>query len=145
VSGKQVKRFRTDGGGEYTSKKFAEYLKLEGIVNETTMPYTPQSNGVVERANREIMQRVRCMLDFAGLSKKYRVVLATGPGNPPAVRVLICDSVDFITRTGQNPEPGLAWRVVSRPGHGTVGISLGWNQTAVPNLQFLQLWLHFSM
>ena len=30
-SGKQVKRFRTDGGGEYTSKKFAEYLKSEGI------------------------------------------------------------------------------------------------------------------
>jgi len=28
-SGKQVKRFRTDGGGEYTSKKFAEYLKSE--------------------------------------------------------------------------------------------------------------------
>jgi hypothetical protein len=25
-SGKQVKRFCTDGGGEYTSKKFAEYL-----------------------------------------------------------------------------------------------------------------------
>ena len=70
-SGKQVKRFRTDGGGEYTSKKFAEYLKSEGILKETTTPYTPQSNGVVERANRTIMERVRCMLDDAGLSKKY--------------------------------------------------------------------------
>ena len=49
-SGKQVKRFRTDGGGEYTSKKFAEYLKSEGIIKETTTPYSPQSNGVVERA-----------------------------------------------------------------------------------------------
>jgi hypothetical protein len=57
-SGKQVKRFRTDGGGEYTSKKFAEYLKSEGILKETTTPYTPQSNGVVERANRTIMERV---------------------------------------------------------------------------------------
>jgi len=26
-SGKKVKRFRTDGVAEYTSKKFAEYLK----------------------------------------------------------------------------------------------------------------------
>jgi hypothetical protein len=26
-----VMRFRTDGGGEYTSKKFAEYHKSEGI------------------------------------------------------------------------------------------------------------------
>ena len=70
-SGKQVKRFRTDGGSEYTSKKFAEYLKSEGILKEMTTPYTPQSNGVVERANRTIMERVQCMLDDAGLSKKY--------------------------------------------------------------------------
>jgi len=71
-SGNQVKRFRKDGGGEYTSKKFAEYLKSEGISKETTTPYTPQCNGVVERANRTIMECVRCMLDDAGLSKKYR-------------------------------------------------------------------------
>jgi hypothetical protein len=69
-SGKQVKRFCTDGGGEYTSKKFAEYLKSEGILTETTMPYTPQSNGVVERANRTIMELVQCMLHNARLSKK---------------------------------------------------------------------------
>ena len=71
-SGKQVKRFHTDGGGEYTSKKFAEYLKSEEILKESIMPYTPQSNGVVEQANRTIMEHVRCMLDDDGLSKKYR-------------------------------------------------------------------------
>jgi hypothetical protein len=71
-SGKQVKRFRTDGGGEYTSKKFVEYLKSEGIIKETTTPYSPQSNGVVERANRTIMERVRCRLANAGHSKTYR-------------------------------------------------------------------------
>jgi len=41
VSGKQVKQFLTDGGSEYTSKKFAEYLKSEGIIKETTTPYSP--------------------------------------------------------------------------------------------------------
>jgi len=65
-----VKRFRTDEGGEYTSKKFAEYLKSEGIIMESTMPYSPQSDGVVEQANCTIMERVRCMLDDAGHSKK---------------------------------------------------------------------------
>jgi len=40
-SGKQVKRFRADGGREYTSKKFAEYLKSEGILEGRTPPYTP--------------------------------------------------------------------------------------------------------
>ena len=39
-----------------------------------TTPYTPQSNGVVEWANRTIMERVRCMLDDAGLSKKFWAV-----------------------------------------------------------------------
>jgi transposase InsO family protein len=70
-SGKQVKRFRTDGGGEYTSKTFAEYLESEGILKEMTRPYTHCTNGVVERANRTIMERVRCILDDARLSKKY--------------------------------------------------------------------------
>jgi len=69
--GKQVKRIRTDRGGEYTSKKFTEYLKSEGIIKETTTPYTPQSNGVFEWANHTIIECVRCMLDDAGLSKKY--------------------------------------------------------------------------
>jgi len=54
-SGKQVKGFRKGGGGEYTSKKFAEYLKSEGIQKETTTPDTAQSNGVVELANRTMM------------------------------------------------------------------------------------------
>ena len=57
-SGMQVKRFRTEGGGEYTSKKFAEYLKSEGIIKETTTPYSLQSSGVVKRANRTSMKRV---------------------------------------------------------------------------------------
>jgi hypothetical protein len=54
-SGKQEKRFCTDGDGEYISKKFVEYLKSEGILKETTVPYTPQPNGVVKRANQTIM------------------------------------------------------------------------------------------
>jgi hypothetical protein len=36
--GNQIKRFRTDGDGVYTSKKFAEFLKSEGILKETTTP-----------------------------------------------------------------------------------------------------------
>ena len=68
-SGKQVKRFRNDGGGEFTSKQFAEYLKSEGFLIETTMPYTPQSNAVVEQANHTIMERVWCMLDYAGFGR----------------------------------------------------------------------------
>jgi len=71
-SGKQVTRFRTDGGSQYTSKKFAEYLKSGGISKEMRMPYTRQCNGVVEQGNCTIMERVGCMLDNAGLLKKLK-------------------------------------------------------------------------
>jgi transposase InsO family protein len=70
-SGKRVQGFRIDGGGEYTSKQFAEYLKSEGIIKETPTPYTPQSNGVVERENHTIVYGVQYMLCDAGHSKKY--------------------------------------------------------------------------
>jgi hypothetical protein len=46
-------------------------LKKKGILKETTTPYTPQSSGVVEQANRTIMESVECMLDDARLSMKY--------------------------------------------------------------------------
>jgi len=72
-SGKQVKRFRTDGGGEYTSKKLTEYLKSEATLKKTTTHYTPQSNGVAERVNRKIMESVRRMMNDGLLSKKYWV------------------------------------------------------------------------
>jgi hypothetical protein len=57
-SGKLVKQFRTDGRGEYTSKKFTEYLKSEGILKEMTTPYTSQFHGVVERVNSTIMEHI---------------------------------------------------------------------------------------
>lgn len=51
---KSLKIFRTDGGGEYTSKAFNAYLDEHGISRETTNTYTPQENGVMERINQTI-------------------------------------------------------------------------------------------
>ena len=46
-----------DNGGEYTSKEFQEYLKAQGIHHETTVPHTPQQNGVAERKkNRTLIE-----------------------------------------------------------------------------------------
>jgi len=101
-SGKQVKRYRTDGGGEYTSKKFAEYLKSEGVLKETTTPYTPQSNGVVERANRTIMELVRCMLDNAGRWKNYWAFAVSVAVYLPERH---CDAIG----SRQDSVRGLAW------------------------------------
>jgi len=45
---KKLKVFRTDGGGEYFSNDFIQYLSNHGIIHEKTNPDTPQENGVVE-------------------------------------------------------------------------------------------------
>src|SRR5258708_8041467 len=50
-TGKTLKILRTDGGGKYTSNAFSTYLADNGIKCELTNAYTPQENGVSERAN----------------------------------------------------------------------------------------------
>ena len=63
----RVKSLRSDNGTEYSSQAFAEYCEIKGIKREYTIPYTPQQNGVAERANRTIMESVRSMLYHANL------------------------------------------------------------------------------
>jgi hypothetical protein len=60
-TGKSIKRLRTDGGGEY-EKWMGAHLKGSGIIHETTAPYSPDQNGVAERANRTIMERVNAII-----------------------------------------------------------------------------------
>ena len=69
-SGRKVKTIRTDNGGEYTSTRFEEYLKSEGICHERTVPKTPEQNGVAERMNRTLVETVRSMLMDAKLPHK---------------------------------------------------------------------------
>jgi len=66
--GRKIKRFRSDGGGEYTGQEFTKLLEHAGIVREVIAPYTPEQNGVAERANRTIIGRAKAMLYEAGLA-----------------------------------------------------------------------------
>jgi transposase InsO family protein len=71
VTGQKLAALRTDRGGEYLSKEFSTFLTAAGIQHELTPPYTPQHNGVAERANRTIFDAVRAMLHRAGLSSYF--------------------------------------------------------------------------
>ena len=62
LSGHKVKKLRTDNGGEFTSTEFESYLKEEGIDHQYTIPKTPEQNGVSERMNRTLVEKVRSML-----------------------------------------------------------------------------------
>ena len=68
---RRVKRIRTDNGGEYVSKKMDRLCKERGIRHQRTMPYTPQQNGVAERANRSILEMAESMLSKANMPVKY--------------------------------------------------------------------------
>ena len=67
----KIKVFRSDNGGEYTSKRFDEFLCIHGIARHTSAPYTPQQNGVAECANRTIVEMARSMIHSQGLGQEF--------------------------------------------------------------------------
>lgn len=66
-TGQRIKKLRTDNGREYLSKDFNNFLKEEGIQRQLSVEYTPQQNGVAERANRTLVEMARCMMLQANL------------------------------------------------------------------------------
>lgn len=70
-TGRKIKVLRSDNGGEYTGKAMVDFLKRAGIRHQLTAPYTPEQNGVAERANRTIVEKARCLLHSANLKKPF--------------------------------------------------------------------------
>ncbi|KAL1556436.1 Retrovirus-related Pol polyprotein from transposon TNT 1-94 [Salvia divinorum] len=70
-TGKKIKRLRTDNGLEFCSSEFNEFCNNERIVRHHTIRHTPQQNGVAERMNQTLLERARCMLFHAGLTRKF--------------------------------------------------------------------------
>ncbi|CAA7050352.1 unnamed protein product, partial [Microthlaspi erraticum] len=68
---KKVKALRTDNGLEFCNHAFDEFCRKFGIKRHRTCTYTPQQNGVAERMNRTIMEKVRCLLNESGLSEAF--------------------------------------------------------------------------
>lgn len=68
---KKVKRLRTDNGLEFCEEDFNKFCEDEGIARHHTVVRTPQQNGVAERMNRTLIERVRCILSHSGLGKKF--------------------------------------------------------------------------
>lgn len=68
---KRIKVLRIDNGHEYCGDEFNKFCKTHGIYRNNTVRKTPQQNGLAERMNRTILERVRCMLSQAGLTKQF--------------------------------------------------------------------------
>ena len=61
-TGQKLRIFQSDNGGEYITIQWELYMKEHGIVHQKTTPRTPEQNGVSERLNLTIMDRVRTIL-----------------------------------------------------------------------------------
>jgi Pol polyprotein, beta-barrel domain/Integrase core domain/GAG-pre-integrase domain len=68
-----VRRVRTDNGGEYMGKQFVQTCSELGIVHETTSPHTPEHNGVAERYNRTLQEGALTLQHDAGLTGRFWV------------------------------------------------------------------------
>ena len=68
MTGKKLKRLRSDNGGECLSGKFTDCRNLRGTVQQTTLSYSPQSNRIAERMNRTLQDKARTMILESGLS-----------------------------------------------------------------------------
>ncbi|XP_055906834.1 uncharacterized protein LOC129942059 [Eupeodes corollae] len=62
-SGEKVKTLRKDNGLEYCNKDFQKFVEDCGIFHQKTVPYTPQQNGLAERANGTLTEMARCLMD----------------------------------------------------------------------------------
>ena len=67
--GKPVKVLHSDCGGEFMRKEFVLYLKSKGTEQKLTVHNMPQENGVAERQNRTIVERIRALLHASGLPR----------------------------------------------------------------------------
>ena len=55
-TGKFVKILRYDQGGEYKLGEFMKFFRNHGIIQQFTVPHTPQQNGVVEQKNITLVE-----------------------------------------------------------------------------------------
>ena len=65
----KIQSLRSDRGGEYLSDEFSAHLKSARTIRRLTVHDTLEHNGVSERLNRTIMEKVCAMLHDSGMPK----------------------------------------------------------------------------
>ena len=68
---RKIKVLRSDNGREYTSDPFLLLYCNEGIERHFTVRKTLQQNGIAERMNITLLEKLRCMLSNASILKSF--------------------------------------------------------------------------
>lgn len=66
-----IKCFQSDGGGEFMSQLFKEFLSRKRIKNMVSCPYTPQQNSLAERKHRHVVETAIILMAEANLAPKF--------------------------------------------------------------------------
>src|SRR5271168_2346335 len=106
-TGNKLKKLRADGGGEYLSKDFRNYLLENGIQQETTTPHSSAQNGIAERLNRTLVEHARAMLHQHHLPNSFwkeAVAYATYLKNRSPTRALKDNKVPDEVFWGKKPD-----------------------------------------
>ncbi|GJS54076.1 retrovirus-related pol polyprotein from transposon TNT 1-94 [Tanacetum coccineum] len=70
---RKFKKLRTDNCLEFCNREFKQLCVKSRIARHLTVFGTPQQNGLAERVNRTLMDKVRCLLIQSGLPKTFWV------------------------------------------------------------------------
>ncbi|MCO5587475.1 hypothetical protein L7F22_041424 [Adiantum nelumboides] len=103
-TGKKVKCLGFDNGGEYVSKAFQDFCDSKGIKREFTASSSSPKNGVSERMNRTIQEKIKSMLS-SNKKLELKVVEELWSEKPPSykhLRVFRCEAYCHIPKEFRN-------------------------------------------
>ncbi|GJR19344.1 retrovirus-related pol polyprotein from transposon TNT 1-94 [Tanacetum coccineum] len=70
-TGRKLKKLRTDNGLEFCNQEFNNLCKESGIARHLTVAGTPQQNGLAERMNRTLLNKVRLAFLHGNLEEAF--------------------------------------------------------------------------
>ncbi|MBW0524907.1 hypothetical protein O181_064622 [Austropuccinia psidii MF-1] len=68
---RKIMKIVSDGEGEFVNNFFKECARIEGLEHSISPPYTLEHNGIVERDNRSVLEKARCLMLQTKLTDQF--------------------------------------------------------------------------
>jgi hypothetical protein len=128
------------GGGEFCNKALGEILDREGIIHNVAPPYTPENNGLAERANCTVIEMTRCLMLQENLAGKWWGEAAITALNTTNAFPSLAKSRSAPMLLFRKIEPNLqvfqpfgcrAWALMPKANHGEKFEAISWEGTLI--------------
>ncbi|MBW0500289.1 hypothetical protein O181_040004 [Austropuccinia psidii MF-1] len=97
---RKIKKIITDRGGEFLNQRFKELSSKKGFQHNVAPPYTPEHNGIAEKANRMILDKERYLFLGSKIPHQYWA---------KAINTAACLSNIVSTPSRNNLSPHYMW------------------------------------